>query len=205
MANKKSKKKVVKKKAARRPPTKREQAKGESQYKKAVRFYLAGDAQTASATIKDVLLHNPTHRKANALQRRLIDGDHLNIVDTVTGGKVYKDGNGHFMLGYPSGPGRPLGSTNKISIKKLMAAIEKVEKEQKVELLVHFARRAYKSDPVLLGLFKKVLPDLKVVEGLIASATYEMSDQEVADIRQLLKQRYTPDDDSGGSEDVKNT
>lgn len=57
------------------------------------------------------------------------------------------------------------GVTNKYKITDLVAAIKEVEEEEGIELLKHFIRRAFKSDPTLGGLMKKLLPDLKSVES----------------------------------------
>jgi len=169
---------------------------GDMQYAKAVRYYLAGDSRRASEAVEATLLCNSTHRKAKELQKRLIDADHPMEVSTKDGRTILKDGDGHFMPGQSANPaGRPVGSGNKISITKLIEAIKEVEsgvegEATKTELLIHLVQRAYKSDTVLLGLFKKLLPDLKVVEGLIATAAYDMPEEEAVAIQETLRQRY---------------
>ena len=67
------------------------------------------------------------------------------------------------------------------------------------ELLVHFLKRAYKSDTVLLGLFKKLLPDLKVIEGMIATAALGMPEEESEAIQEVLRQRYLTEDEKEGN------
>lgn len=43
----------------------------------------------------------------------------------------------------------------------LREALAQVEVEKKESLILHAVRKAYKSEPVLIAILKKVLPDLK--------------------------------------------
>jgi AAA+ ATPase superfamily predicted ATPase len=56
--------------------------------------------------------------------------------------------------------GRPV----RPEIELLRDAMNEVEEEKKVSLIKHAVRRAYDSDPVLIGMLKKVLPDLAKIE-----------------------------------------
>ena len=60
-------------------------------------------------------------------------------------------------------PGRPKGSTNKISLKKLEEAMEieeaEAEKQGGVNILRHFVRMAYVNPNILIALMKKFIPD----------------------------------------------
>lgn len=192
--------KLKKKKSTR---VKRVKSEAEALYQKAVKNYLAGNTMSASRFAKAALVQDPTHRKAQAMRKRLTENVAPNVIPTKDGRTILKDGDGHFMPGQSANPaGRPVGSGNKISITKLIEKMEFVEETEKDELLVHLIRRAYKSDTVLLGVFKKLLPDLKVVEGLIATAAYDMSEEEAAAIQETLRRRYEntkfkPDTKSG--------
>ena len=77
-------------------------------------------------------------------------------------GGQFKEGN----------PGRPKGSTNRISLKKLEEAMEieeaEAEKQGGVNVLRHFVRMAYVNPNILIALMKKFIPDKQhtEVEGL---------------------------------------
>ena len=68
-------------------------------------------------------------------------------------GGQFKEGN----------PGRPKGSTNRISLKKLEEAMEieeaEAEKQGGVNILRHFVRMAYVNPNILIALMKKFIPD----------------------------------------------
>ena len=78
-----------------------------------------------------------------------------------TSEKRYTDNKtGKFING---NPGRPKGSTNKISLKKLEEAMEieeaEAEKQGGVNVLRHFVRMAYINPNILIALIKKFIPD----------------------------------------------
>ena len=78
-----------------------------------------------------------------------------------TSEKRYTDNKtGKFING---NPGRPKGSTNKISLKKLEEAMEieeaEAEKQGGVNILRHFVRKAYVNPNILIALMKKFIPD----------------------------------------------
>lgn len=68
-----------------------------------------------------------------------------------------------FQPGNVANPnGRPKGTTQS---KRLMDAIAKVEKEDDKNLYEHFVKEAFSSRTVLIALFKKLVPDMKFIEG----------------------------------------
>ena len=78
-----------------------------------------------------------------------------------TSEKRYTDNKtGKFING---NPGRPKGSTNRISLKKLEEAMEieeaEAEKQGGVNILRHFVRMAYVNPNILIALMKKFIPD----------------------------------------------
>jgi hypothetical protein len=85
--------------------------------------------------------------------------------------------------------GRPKGSKNKYSLSDLKDSIEKIEKKKGKKLLEHFVQEAYDNPVVLIALMKKVLPDLKAIEGVVAVDS-SMSDELANMIRDRLKERY---------------
>jgi len=77
--------------------------------------------------------------------------------------------------------GNPNGRPRVPEIDELREAIREVEKTKKIKLLIHFVRRAYKSDNVLIALGKKIIPDLSKVDGSYA--------HDIADgLKQLLEE-----------------
>jgi len=61
--------------------------------------------------------------------------------------------------------GNPKGRPRKPEIEELRYAIKTVEKEKGSPLLIHLVRRAYRSDPVLIALIRKIVPDLQRIES----------------------------------------
>lgn len=55
--------------------------------------------------------------------------------------------------------GNKNGRPRQPEVEELRVAIGEVEKEKKLKLLKHAIERAYVSDPVLIALLKKILPD----------------------------------------------
>jgi len=69
--------------------------------------------------------------------------------------------------------GNPKGRPKKPTIEALEKAIKKVERKKKKKLMEHFVEQAFDDNGVLVALLKKMLPDLKQVEGVI-KATLEV-------------------------------
>lgn len=66
-----------------------------------------------------------------------------------------RNNNGQFTKGNKFGKGRP----SKPEIEELRKAIKQVEQEKKEKLLVHFIRRAFKNDNVMVAAVKKLIAD----------------------------------------------
>lgn len=81
------------------------------------------------------------------------------------------------------GPGRPRSELNDAFI----AAIKKVEKKSKINLLQHFIERALKDDSVLINVMRKLLPDLKSLDALIGVVEDRMDPDEAAKIREAIR------------------
>lgn len=62
---------------------------------------------------------------------------------------------GQFTKGHKFARGRP----KKPEIEELRNAIKQVEQEKKEKLLVHFIRRAFKNDNVMVAAIKKLIAD----------------------------------------------
>jgi len=87
--------------------------------------------------------------------------------------------------------GRQKGSKNRYSIAELWDAIKKVEGGKgKKKLLVTFVEQAYDNPVIMTALMKKLLPDLKAIEGMIATFESSMSDKTAAAIQDKLKERF---------------
>jgi len=69
-----------------------------------------------------------------------------------------------FKKGETTNPvGRPKGSVNKRT--ELMNALKRVEKKKRKTIWAHFIEEAYKDRGVLIALMKKLVPDMKFIEG----------------------------------------
>lgn len=105
--------------------------------------------------------------------------------------KVERTTEGKFPKGVSGNSnGRPKGSGYRYLIKDLVNAIRVVEDEEGEELLVHFVRMAYTDTHVLIALGKKLLPDLKSIEGLLATYDATMTDGVAELIRKKLREQY---------------
>ena len=79
-----------------------------------------------------------------------------------------------FEKGNNYGKGRPEGSTNKWSIKKLQAALEKVAKEHNLPpFLEYLALQAYSGEhQISTMIMKKLMADLKQIEAKVEQTGY---------------------------------
>jgi len=102
-----------------------------------------------------------------------------------------------FKKGVSGNPaGRPKGSKNKpFTVDDLMKAIRKVGKRKNKKLLEQLVEQAYVDNTVLLGLFKKLMPDLKQVDILSILATTELDDANAQAIQDKLRQRIEEGND----------
>jgi len=96
-----------------------------------------------------------------------------------------------FVPGCSANPaGRPKGSKSRYSIKHLMDAIADVEKIQGKQLLQVFVGKAYEDKAVMIALMKKLLPDLKSIDTLMATFETAMDDELAIKIKEELRARY---------------
>lgn len=63
--------------------------------------------------------------------------------------------------------GNPNGRPEKPEVEELRKAIKTVEKKKKEKLLEHFVSKAFSNDNVLIALFRKLIPDIKSIEGTL--------------------------------------
>jgi len=82
--------------------------------------------------------------------------------------------------------GRPVAPRGELN-DAFIAAIKKVEKKTKVNLLRHFIERALKDDTVLINVMRKLLPDLKSLDALIGVVEDRMEPEEAVKIREALR------------------
>ncbi len=114
------------------------------------------------------------------------------ITSKVKGHKPKRDSQGHILPGECGNPnGRPKGSANRYSLPDFWHAIQKVENQKgRKKLLEHFIERAYVEDSVLVALMKKLLPDLKSIEGFMATFESSMTDELAKSIQDKLRKKY---------------
>jgi len=111
--------------------------------------------------------------------------------EVLTDSTPARDDKGHLLPGHTANRnGRPKGSKNKYSIKELMDAIKEVELETGESLLKVFVMKGYADKTVMIALMKKLLPDLKSIEGVMANFEASMEDEVAKSIQEELLQRY---------------
>ena len=77
---------------------------------------------------------------------------------------------------FPKGvSGNPGGRHANVWHDELEESIKIVQKRKRKKLLIHAIERAYKNDRVLVSVLKKLLPDLRTIEGEI-KATLSLVD-----------------------------
>jgi len=167
-------------------------------YKTAVRNYLSGNNQAAATAVRTAIKLNPIFVDAIMLKERICQAMHptstMELDGTITsiskaGVTIHKDARGHYLPGQVTNPnGR--GSGNNIGINDLMDAIRNVEESKKETLMVHLIKRAFKSDTVLLGTIKKLVPDLKSFEGLLGLIGLQTTPEEAVAIQEEIAKRY---------------
>jgi len=93
--------------------------------------------------------------------------------------------------------GRPKGTKNKFSIAELADAIHTVEKKKKKKLLEYYVEQAFAEPQILISIMKKLLPDLRSIEGMLGVGTFTMSDEEAERIQNKLRQRWANNNGKG--------
>lgn len=87
--------------------------------------------------------------------------------------------------------GRPKGTPNKFSIAELWDAIRQVEKtKNKKKILISFVEQAYNNPTIMIALMKKLLPDLRSIEGTLGLFESTMDDDVAKAIQDKLRERY---------------
>ena len=87
--------------------------------------------------------------------------------------------------------GNPQGCPrNVLNLYELAAAVRTVEKKQRKTLVQHFVERAFINDALLLGLFKKFIPDLASFDAFMAVCEDRLSDDTAKGIRVKLLERF---------------
>lgn len=106
------------------------------------------------------------------------------------GKKPKRAANGQLLeCGNPNG--RPKGSKNHYSIAELWGAIKEVEsKGGKKKILTAFVEQAYDNPTIMIALMKKLLPDLRSIEGALGLFESTMDDELAKAIQDKLKERY---------------
>lgn len=96
-----------------------------------------------------------------------------------------------FQPGQSGNPaGRKKGSTNRYSIGDLSAGIKKVEKKKHRKFIEVWVESAWGDATAMSRIAKFMLPELKSIEGVIATFESSMSDELAKAIQDELKSRY---------------
>jgi hypothetical protein len=98
----------------------------------------------------------------------------------------------------PGESGNPNGRPrNALTLQELATAIRAVEKrkdptskKKRSSLIEHFIERAYINDTLLLGLFKKFIPDLSSFDAFIGVCEDRLNEDTAKSIRKKLKERF---------------
>jgi len=106
--------------------------------------------------------------------------------------KPQRAADGKLLPGECGNPnGRPKGSKNHYSIAELWQAIKEVEgKKGKKKLLEVFVEQAYDNPTIMVALMKKLLPDLRSIEGMVATLEASMSDELAEQVQKKLRGRF---------------
>jgi Family of unknown function (DUF5681) len=95
---------------------------------------------------------------------------------------------GAWAAGQSGNPnGRP---RNALTLDELATAVRAVEKKKKQTLIKHFVERAYVNDTLLLGLFKKFIPDLASFNAFIGACEDRLNVETAKNIRKKLRERF---------------
>jgi len=96
--------------------------------------------------------------------------------------------------------GNPRGRVARPEIAELRKAIKKVEEKEDDTLLVHFVKKAYTDNTVLIAVMRKLYPDMKWVEGgLGATVNIFLEDEEP---KPSEPEKDGKDDKSGNQQNV---
>jgi hypothetical protein len=82
------------------------------------------------------------------------------------------------------------GPRNTLTLPELSIAVREVEKKQRKTLVKHFVERAFINDQLLLGLFKKFIPDLASFDAFLAVCDDRLDDETTKGIRSKLIERF---------------
>lgn len=102
--------------------------------------------------------------------------------------------------------GRPKGARNRVTQDEFIAALRKVERRRRINLLERYFERALKSDTVLVSVMKKIIPDLKALDMRLDLLVMQnkLTSGEAGSIREKLAARFNADKSSGFPEPVGN-
>ncbi len=107
--------------------------------------------------------------------------------------RIKRRTDGRFEKGaVPNPNGRRKGTKDrkKSEIQLLREAISAGGQRRQKTLFNHFIDRAYADDGVLVAVMRKVVPDLKSLEALVAGVYDEMPDDVAEGIREKLRVRF---------------
>ena len=84
----------------------------------------------------------------------------------------------------------PKGAPRKIELDFLKEALKAEGIKQKKDFYALVAEKCYEDTHMLANVLKKLVPDLKSIEGLFAGVSGRMTDEEAAEIQQELMSRF---------------